>query len=403
MHDLDRALNQNPDLILLGGGNPARIPAVEQRLRTEMQTLLADGDRFERMIGVYDGPAGSLRFRQAMAAFLRREYGWNVGPENIALTNGSQSAFFLLFLLFCGPGPRGRQRLLFAQTPEYIGYADAPLFADAILQAPPVREESSTSRFRYRIDVASLEKLSEGPDPIGAVVLSRPCNPTGGVCSDDELLAVHQLARRCGAPLILDQAYGPPFPALCYAPAAPLWDTDVILCLSLSKIGMPGLRCGMVIADEAVVRALESLSAISSLAPGRSGPELALGLIESGELLRLAEDHARPFYRQRRDRAVETLDAALAGCPGVKLHEPMGAFFFWLHAEKLKVSQELLFERIAARGVLATPGRYFYPGLAAPPPEAAQTMRLSYAQPPEAVARGLRIVAEEIKRASGGA
>lgn len=49
---------------------------------------------------------------------LRDELGWQIEPQNIALTNGSQSAFFYLFNLFAGRYADGsRRRVLFPLAP----------------------------------------------------------------------------------------------------------------------------------------------------------------------------------------------------------------------------------------------------------------------------------------------
>lgn len=50
----------------------------------------------------YDGPEGKTALLNALAVLLRETLGWDIEPQNIALTNGSQSAFFYLFNLFAG-------------------------------------------------------------------------------------------------------------------------------------------------------------------------------------------------------------------------------------------------------------------------------------------------------------
>ena len=193
MEDLGSALRDNPDMIMLGGGNPSRIPAVEQRLRDGMNVLLQSNDEFERMLGAYAPPAGTHDFRVALAGLLERECGWPVGPANIALTNGSQSAFFMLFNLFSGPFGDGRQRrILLPLTPEYIGYADQGLHEGTFVSRRPAIEELDDHLFKYRLDLAALEV---GAD-IGALCVSRPTNPTGNVITDTE---VRELARRARA------------------------------------------------------------------------------------------------------------------------------------------------------------------------------------------------------------
>src|SRR4030042_3651492 len=102
MDDLGAALAKGGGVLMLGGGNPARIPEVEHLFRRSMTQMLADGSRFERTIGSYDPPRGNIEFVEAVAALLRTQFGWDIGPTNIALTNGSQNAFFTLFNPFAG-------------------------------------------------------------------------------------------------------------------------------------------------------------------------------------------------------------------------------------------------------------------------------------------------------------
>ena len=77
-------------------------------------SILAEESGFESMIGNYDGSRGNVAFIEALAEMLQETFGWEVGPENIALTNGSQNAFFCLFNLFAGEMPDGsKKKILF--------------------------------------------------------------------------------------------------------------------------------------------------------------------------------------------------------------------------------------------------------------------------------------------------
>ena len=55
----------------------------------------------------------------------------------------------------------------------------------------------------------------------GAICVSRPTNPTGNVITDDEVEQLDALAQTHNVPLIIDGAYGLPFPGLIYTPASP--------------------------------------------------------------------------------------------------------------------------------------------------------------------------------------
>ena len=128
MDDLGKPLPKDMPSYQLGGGNPAQIPAIAAMYRAQMEKILANGTEFDDVIGRYDAPQGRTAFIEAVASYLSHEYGWNIGPENVAITNGSQSACFYLFNLFSGTYTNGKKatkkKLLFPLVPEYIGYAD---------------------------------------------------------------------------------------------------------------------------------------------------------------------------------------------------------------------------------------------------------------------------------------
>ena len=61
----------------------------------------------------------------ALASLFKERFGWDIGPENVAITNGSQSSFYTLFHLFAGEySDHPFRKILLPLTPEYIGYSD---------------------------------------------------------------------------------------------------------------------------------------------------------------------------------------------------------------------------------------------------------------------------------------
>jgi valine--pyruvate aminotransferase len=77
MDDLGEALALGRGrLRMMGGGSPAHIPTMQAIWRERMRELLYETpDEFDRVLADYDQPAGSPAFREALAAFLKREYG----------------------------------------------------------------------------------------------------------------------------------------------------------------------------------------------------------------------------------------------------------------------------------------------------------------------------------------
>jgi len=398
MDDLGNALTQSQDILMLGGGNPAHIPQVQHHFRKSMLRLLDDESEFRRAIGEYDPPQGNREFIDAICTLLRNEFGWDIQPKNVALTNGSQSAFFILFNIFAGAFDDGtKKRILFPLAPEYIGYCDVGLADDLFVASKPDIEHLGQHVFKYRVN---FDRISI-TDEIGAICVSRPTNPTGNVLTDSELEKLSDLAAENSIPLIIDNAYGTPFPNIIFTQARPVWNEHTIVCMSLSKLGLPATRTGIVIANEEVITMVSQVNAVMSLAPGSMGAAIATDLVRSGEIIHLSRDVIKPFYQQKATQALRQLTEQLEGID-FYIHKPEGAIFLWLWLPNLPVTSAELYERLKRRGVLVVPGHYFFPGLKEKWRHKNECIRVNYAPDKEIVARGLTIIADEVKRAYDG-
>lgn len=396
MDDLGQAMSVNRDMLMLGGGNPAHIPAVQKIFRESMIKVMETEKSFEECIGNYDTPQGNPLYIAELAALLKRLYGWNITAANIALTNGSQSAFFLLFNMFSGRYSDGSfKKILLPLTPEYIGYSDAGLSNEEIFTS--IRPEITLlddNMFKYNIDFGNLV-IDES---IGAICVSRPTNPTGNVLSDTEIENLMALSKEHGIPLIIDNAYGTPFPNIIFTDARPYWDENVIMCMSLSKLGLPGVRTGIVIASEEIINAVSQMNAVINLAPGSLGATLTEQIIHTGEIIDISRDLIRPYYKDKAERAVAIFREKLRGLD-FHIHKPEGAIFLWLWFRGIKINSDTLYERLKKRGVLVVPGHYFFPGLAGEWEHRNECIRVTYSQSDDTVARGIEIIADEVRKA----
>lgn len=395
MDDLGDALSQGRDILMLGGGNPAHIPEVQKYFRDSMVKVLQNGDEFEMAIGNYDPPAGNTEFIEAISALLASELGWKVKPKNIALTNGSQTAFFILFNIFAGPfQDRTSRKILFPLTPEYIGYCDVGLADDLFIANKPQIKQIDDHIFKYHIN---FDRISI-TERIGAVCVSRPTNPTGNVLTDAEIEKLSELARANDIPLIIDNAYGTPFPNIIFTEAQPIWNEHTIVCMSLSKLGLPAARTGIVIANEEIIDMVSRMNAVMSLAPGSLGAAIATSLVRSGEIISLSRNVIKPFYQKK---AQAVLEQVLKDFEGIdfQIHKPEGAFFLWLWFPELPITDKELYRRLKERDVLVVPGYNFFPGLKEKWHHKNECIRVNYSQDAETVTAGIKIIAEEVKRA----
>lgn len=415
MDDLGNALNSEQPINMLGGGNPARIDTVNQTYWSVFKTL-AEGDMGSMAIeniGNYSTPQGDAKFIAALVDFFNRHYDWGLTTDNIALTNGSQNAFFYLFNLFGGQFDDQAQgsidkKILLPLAPEYVGYADAHVDGQHFIAVPPsiefVQHQGEDGFFKYRVDFDTLENLSElHSGEIGAICCSRPTNPTGNVLTDDEMARLEAIAKRFDIPLIIDNAYGMPFPNIIYSQATLNWNEQIILCFSLSKIGLPGVRTGIVVANPQVVKAISSLNAIVNLAPTRFGAAIATPLLQDDRLKDLSDNHIRPFYQGQAKLAVQLLKQELGDLPSpynnaMKIHKPEGAIFLWVWFKDLPITTVELYERLKAKGTLIIPSEHFFVGVDTENfKHAHECIRLSIAQDDETLKKGIATIGEVVR------
>ncbi len=398
MDDLGQYVGQ-PGVKMLGGGNPSRIPVIETYFRDQMARLLDSEDRFENLISRYDGPEGHAPFIDALVDFFQRHYGWEITADNIALTNGSQTSFFYLFNMFAGEHQDGSQKkILLPLTPEYIGYEDAGINGDIFVSYKPEIEFLDNRLFKYHVDFNQLQI----DEKIGAICVSRPTNPTGNVLDSHEITQLSQLAQEHNIPLIIDNAYGLPFPNIIFSDEQPTWEPHIVLCMSLSKLGLPGARTGIIIAHETIARTLSNMNAVVSLSPGGFGGALAADAIRTDDVLRLSNEIVRPHYQAKVNQTISWLHEELAGLDYF-IHKPEGAIFVWIWFRGLPITSQELYDRLKEKQVLVIPGQHFFPGLPADDPEIwphrYECIRVSYAGEAAVVHEGIKIIAAEARQA----
>lgn len=390
MDDLSEGLAQ-PGVVMLGGGNPAEIPEVKAVLETVITQLQQSGKLIATLAN-YDGPQGKTSFIETLADFFQQQYGWPVSSRNIALTHGSQSSFFILFNSFAGQAGAVRKRVLIPLVPEYIGYSDVGI-EDGLITSQEARiQHLEDGFFKYQVDFEHLQV----DRTTGLICVSRPTNPSGNVMTDAECQQLDRIARRHDVPLLIDSAYGTPFPNIIFSNVEPFWNENCIVCMSLSKLGLPGARTGIVIANEEVIKYFTNMTAITSLAPSGLGAEIIGQLIADGALLDLCHNMIRPFYQQRSELAVRLLREAVDD-PRLHIHKPEGSMFLWLWFEDLGISTSELYQRLKQQGLLVVPGKYFFPGQAQVTQHAESCVRMNFVQSEDELARGIEILARALE------
>lgn len=393
MDDLGSAMAGGQVTAMFGGGNPAHVPEVSDYFRDRLAGIANDSRVAAALLGNYDTPQGNARFIDSFVKYLGRHHGLDITRDNVAITAGSQSGFFMLFNLLAGMKGDTKRKIMLPIVPEYIGYADQLIEEDGFHTLRPRIERIGEHEFKYRIDFDNL-KLD---DSIAAIALSRPTNPTGNVVTTEEVHRLASLAREQDIPLIIDNAYGLPFPGVIADHAELYFDDHTILSFSLSKLGLPSARVGIFVGPPEVMKALSSANAIVSLASPSYGQYLAEPLLASGEIDTLSRTYIQPYYAERAAKARELLETRLPADLPWRLHVYEGSYFFWLWCDEAKKTSKQLYDYLKKQGVIVVPGEYFFPGQTPDAwPHTSQCVRLNFARPDKELEAGTAVLAEAI-------
>ncbi|MCC5813855.1 MAG: aminotransferase class I/II-fold pyridoxal phosphate-dependent enzyme [Leptospira sp.] len=390
---LASAREKGLDLSLMGGGNPAHIPSVEAIFQEIWKDLGSDSNSINQILGDYSNPQGDDSIREQLASYLSVQLKSDISSENIAFTLGSQSAFFLLFNSFAGEFPHGRfKKVLLPITPEYIGYADQGIREDMFTSLPPIVETVSDHRFFYLPDMNRVEdRLKQGD--IGAICLSRPTNPSGNVIPWNYIIKMKELASRHSIPFILDNAYGYPFPNILFREPKIQWDPEMIHVLSLSKLGLPGLRTGIIVAKKEIASRISEMTAVMNLAPGNIGPKFLSKLLENDLMNKISRNMIQPYYQEKSIQVQSIIDSLFqkAGID-YTMHESHGALFLWVRFPYHKKNSQDIYKEAKNQGLFLIPGDWFFPGLEETFSHRNECIRLTYSRNLEEVSKGIEIL-----------
>ncbi|QCS48886.1 valine--pyruvate transaminase [Picosynechococcus sp. PCC 11901] len=362
------------DFINLSAGNPVIIPEVE-RLWRDCTNDLLNSPEYGEVVCRYGSSQGYEPLIEAIATDFNQRYGLNLTGENILITPGSQSLYFLAANAFGGYDNVGQLKsIILPLSPDYTGYGGVSLYPEAIRAFKPSLDiDQANHRFKYRPDFSQLN-IDENT---GCVIFSRPCNPTGNVLSDEEAEKIADLAAVHDVPVFIDSAYAPPFPALNFTEMKPLFGGNVIHCLSLSKAGLPGERVGIAIGEPRFIGVLQAFLTNACIHSSRYGQAIAARAIQSGALAHIAETVIRPYYQNKIQILEAALDRAMPKDVPWYLHRGEGAIFAWLWFDELPITDWELYQELKAVGVIAVPGSPFFPGLREDWPHKQQCLRIS--------------------------
>jgi GntR family transcriptional regulator/MocR family aminotransferase len=345
-----------PDAIHFAGGtgDPELSPVAEFR-KVVQAVMRRDGISALE----YGEPRGYSPLRVTIAQVLASQ-GIQAQPENILITSGSQQAIALTAQLLLREG-----QTVLVESPTYGGALD--LFRQLRLQvlSVPVDEQG--------LQVDGLDALFERVRP--GLIYSMPDfhNPTGVCLSSPRRHKLMELANRYEIPILEDDYVGDLRYEGHAQPSLKALDTRglVIYTSTFSKMLMPGLRIGFLVANGPVFEALARSKRATDLATCN----LMQRSLEAYVTVGRYQAHLRKschLYKSRRDTLLQACRRYLPA--DVQFTAPRGGLFVWLRLPG-QMEAEALLPLACRAGVDFVSGSSFFPN----PVDGAHFLRLNFA------------------------
>jgi len=260
------------------------------------------------------GPAAGLpELREAVAAKTLRDSGYEVGAEQVIITNGGKHAVYNTFQVLLDAGDE-----VLVPAPYWTTYPEPIALAGAVTKVLPTDELNGFKVTVEQLDEARTERTK-------ALLFVSPSNPTGSVYERAEIEAIGRWAVDNDVWVITDEIYE----HLVYGDTEhhslptlvpEIADRCVVLNGVAKTYAMTGWRVGWLIAPPDVAKAASTLQSHQTSNVATVCQRAALAAV-SGSLDDVFS------MREAFDRRRRTMFSHLDAIPGVTCLEPQGAFY----------------------------------------------------------------------------
>lgn len=327
----------------------------------------------------YGDPKGHGPLRETITHILASQ-GVQTRADNILITAGSQQALSLISQLLLKPGD-----IILVERPTYSGALD--LFRALGFHVVGIPVDA------HGMQVEALEKLLQQHHPKLIYTIPNFHNPTGTCLSGARRRQLIVLADRYNIPILEDDFVGDLRYEGRTQPALKALDPGgrVIYVSTFSKILMPGLRVGFLVAEGPVYGSLVNFKRVNDLATSA----LVQRALEAYVTVGRYQAHLRrscQIFHKRRDAMISAIQRYLPA--EVRFDPPQGGLFIWLQLPQHVSSEELL-PLAWEEGVDFAPGTAFFPdGL-----DGQNWLRLNFvAQAPDQIQEGMRRLGRAMER-----
>ena len=260
----------------------------------------------------YEYSQGSLEFRNNVCNYYKK-HSIYVSPDEIITTVGASEALSFTMNSICDPGDE-----VIIPEPFYANYNGFALASD--VNVIPI-----TSKIEDNFALPSIHEFEKKINSkTKAILLCNPCNPTGYVYSQEEIINIANLAKKNDLFIVVDEVYR----EFIYTDTKHFsiledekFSENAILIDSTSKrYSLCGARVGFIVSKNS-----EFIETCLKFALTRLSPP-TLALIAANHALNSREDYIenviKEYYKRR-----EVIINELSQIDNIKFSNPMGAFY----------------------------------------------------------------------------
>jgi 2-aminoadipate transaminase len=357
-------LTQNKDIISLAGGLPLDDLFPINDFKSCIYNILDNDEKIKKSLqyGLSKGSPDLIN------QLLMLEQNDNIeqqkdffSVENVIVVSGSQQGIDMLCKLFIEPGDG-----IAVGLPSYLGAIQCLSLYGANFIGIPIDSDG------IRVDI--LEDFVKKNNIKFIYTVPDFQNPTGVTLKVERRIALTELAEKYGFFIVEDS----PYKRLRYEglDLPSIYELDryknTISLRSLSKVFVPGLRLGWILAPDYIINKLELIKQPTDLCTSSFTQAIAFEYLKSGNL-NLHISSLVKVYKDKRDCMAENIRTYITE-ENAKWNVPEGGMFFWLELKDINVN-DLMEPSIQAK-VAYVPGQSFYINN-----DSKNTIRLNFSYP----------------------
>ncbi len=260
----------------------------------------------------YEYSQGSLEFRNNVCNYYKK-HSIYVSPDDIITTVGASEALSFTMNSICDPGDE-----VIIPEPFYANYNGFALASD--VNVIPI-----TSKIEDNFALPSIHEFEKKINSkTKAILLCNPCNPTGYVYSQEEIINIANLAKKNDLFIVVDEVYR----EFIYTDTKhfsiledeKFFENAILIDSTSKRYSLCGARVGFIVSKNS-----EFIETCLKFALTRLSPP-TLALIAANHALNSREEYIenviKEYYKRR-----EVIINELSQIDNIKFSNPMGAFY----------------------------------------------------------------------------